>query len=63
MYVGFVEYPKRKYHADGRVECVTTPEEEEALGEGWEDSPAAFEAKPEPEPEAKPEKKPRKAKE
>lgn len=54
------EYPRWRYHATEKPKLVNDPVEDEALGDGWADTPAAFEAKPEPEP--KPEPKPKKAK-
>lgn len=34
------EFPKWKYHAEYAAETVEDKEEEEALGEGWFDTPA-----------------------
>lgn len=38
----YIEYPKWLYHAELPAVVVETPDEHAALGEGWEDSPAAF---------------------
>lgn len=47
-------YPKFKYHATEPAQIVESPEHEEALGEGWEETPAAFEPeKPARKPKAK----------
>jgi hypothetical protein len=43
-----IEFPKWKYHKDGKAQLVKSAEEEEALGPGWADSPAAFQTKPAP---------------
>lgn len=56
-----MSFPKWKYHETEPAVIVNTPEEEEALGEGWAETPAAFEAKSEPESEAA-EKKPKRGK-
>jgi hypothetical protein len=37
-----LEFPKWKYHAKLDAVVVNDPAEEMALGDGWEDSPAAF---------------------
>jgi hypothetical protein len=37
------QYPRWKYHASGKAVIVNDPEAESALGEGWADTPAAFE--------------------
>lgn len=47
----FVEYPKAKYHATKEPALVNNAEEEVALGDGWENTPAAFlPTEPEPKP-------------
>ena len=38
-------YPKSKFHASGEMRTVNDPKAEAALGEGWADTPAAFEPK------------------
>ena len=46
------QYPKWRYHRVSAPTIVQNAKEDEALGEGWEDTPAAFdEPEPEPEPE------------
>ena len=47
------EFPKWKYHPTSPARMVHDPEQEAALGEGWADTPAAFE--PAAEAEATPE--------
>lgn len=47
------QFPKWLYHAELPARIVKTPEEQIALGEGWADSPAAFEHKPEELPKPK----------
>lgn len=37
-----MEYPKWLYHATLSPALVEDPEQEDALGEGWADTPAAF---------------------
>jgi hypothetical protein len=60
-----IEFPKWKYHKNRKAQLVKNAEEEEALGPGWADSPAAFQTKkpapaepeysaPKPEPEGEP---------
>jgi hypothetical protein len=44
------QYPRWKYAADGRSLVVDDADAEEALGEGWYDSPADI-----PDPDAEPE--------
>jgi hypothetical protein len=39
-------YPAWRYHPDGRSCIVQTPADDDALGEGWADSPTAFETAP-----------------
>ena len=46
MNEGKIEYPKCKYHATLEPALVNSAEEEVALGDGWEDTPAAFVGKP-----------------
>jgi hypothetical protein len=46
------EFPKWKYHATNAPVIVSDPDKEAELGPDWEDTPAAFNAKPE---DAKPE--------
>lgn len=41
-----IHFPKWKYHKEKKAVVVKTPEEEKALGPGWADSPAAFQAGP-----------------
>ncbi len=36
------EYPRWIHHPSGRSVIVNTPEQEEAHGEGWYDTPADF---------------------
>ena len=38
------EYPKCKYHWNGKTVTVKSPDEERNLGGGWASSPSAFEA-------------------
>jgi hypothetical protein len=38
----YIEYPKWLYHPDGRRLVVKNRDEEEALGDEWADTPAAF---------------------
>lgn len=33
-------FPSCRYHSDGRCVIIQNPDEEQALGPGWEDSPA-----------------------
>lgn len=40
-------YPKFKYHREKAALIVADPTEEDALGAGWADSPAAFDVEPE----------------
>ena len=47
-----VEYPKWLYHRTEKPVIVQDPDEAEALGAGWNETPAAFD---EPEPETNPE--------
>jgi|GEM_PF-6793916 len=35
-------YPSWRYHRTEPAQIVDTPEADEALGEGWADTPAAF---------------------
>ena len=42
-----IHFPKWKYHKDKDAVVVNSAEEEKALGPGWADSPAAFQAKAE----------------
>lgn len=37
-------YPKYKYHAKESPVIVLSKHDEDALGKGWENTPAAFEA-------------------
>jgi hypothetical protein len=48
-----VQFPTWRYHATEPAVIVNDPGELEALGEGWEDSPAAFEAQAEEKPKGK----------
>lgn len=48
-----MSYPKWLYHREESPQVVNDPDEHEALGAGWEESPAAFEAEEESESEAK----------
>ncbi len=54
-----IQFPSWRYHRDGRAVIVNDPAEDEALGAGWADSPAAFTAEaaiavePATEPESK----------
>ena len=41
-----IHFPKWKYHKTKKAVVVNSAEEEEALGSGWADSPAAFQAGP-----------------
>ena len=43
-----IHFPKWKYHKEKKAVVVNSAEEEEALGKGWADSPADFQAKPAP---------------
>jgi hypothetical protein len=45
----FEEFPKWLYHRSRPAVIVNDPEEEDMLGPGWADTPAAFEG-PAPEP-------------
>jgi hypothetical protein len=56
-----MSYPKWLYHREEDPKVVNDPDEHDALGAGWEESPAAFE-EPEPEAEPEPEKKPKRGK-
>lgn len=47
----YQEFPKWRYHRDGRSVVVKNAAEEAALGPGWEDKPVAFPRWQEPEPE------------
>lgn len=38
----FQAFPSWRFNAEGKSVKVNDPMEEEALGEGWADSPAAF---------------------
>lgn len=44
-----MSYPKWLYHREESPKVVNDPDEHEALGAGWEESPAAFEAEEESE--------------
>jgi hypothetical protein len=46
----YVAYPKWLYHETQPPVLVQDPEEHAALGEGWEETPAAFAGKPAEEP-------------
>lgn len=43
-----MSYPKWLYNATLPARIVNDPVEHEALGEGWEESPAAFDDEPPP---------------
>lgn len=61
-----MSYPKWLYHREESPQVVNDPDEHEALGAGWEESPADFEeAEPSGEPavDAEPKRKRGKAKE
>ena len=47
------EYPSWRYHRTEKPRLVKNTAEDQALGRGWEDTPAKFkdEAPPPPEPE------------
>lgn len=40
-----MNYPKWLYHASEAPKIVSTKDEHEALGKGWEETPAAFDKK------------------
>ena len=40
----FQPFPKWKYHATESAKTVLTPEQENALGEGWYDTPSELQA-------------------
>jgi hypothetical protein len=44
----YQEYPRYLYHRTEKPVIVDGPEEHDALGEGWETTPAVFLALPEP---------------
>jgi hypothetical protein len=47
-----IEYPKWLYHRTHAPKIVDDPEQHDALGDEWKDSPADLESDPEPASEA-----------
>lgn len=48
-----IEFPSFRYHATLPPVIVNDPEEESKLGDGWADTPAAFDVPEVPEPKKK----------